>query len=269
VLQKILEDATNRDFATLLQRNVFDPLKMNRSMFRQSVPQNDPDTAVPYDAGGLPVSGGLPVFVAFAAGGLWTTPTDLAGLAVEIQKELAGKSNRILTKKTVEDMLRPGLGSWGLGFQIGGTPPQSYFAHEGSDVGYNCYMVAYDRGDGAVIMTNGMGQLEYEIVRSIARAYGWPDLKPAERKVFAAEPAARLDDLTGVYNFVTITRQGDKLLFEIPGAVRKNQLYPESPSRYFSLDNPVEFEFHFGDSHRASSVTFDTKLMKLDLQRTR
>jgi len=77
-------------------------------------------------------------------------------------------------------MLHPGLGGWGIGFQVGGTTQtQPWFAHKGADVGCNCYMVAYDSGDGVVIMTNGMGQIEYEILRSVSRVHGWPDFKPA------------------------------------------------------------------------------------------
>jgi hypothetical protein len=43
----------------------------------------------------------------------------------------------------------------GLGPRTGGRKENPYFEHGGSNEGYTCYLVAYNNGDGAVIMTNG------------------------------------------------------------------------------------------------------------------
>ena len=51
-------------------------------------------------------------------------------------------------------MLTPGRNHWGLGLRIGGGTPRPYFEHPGSNVGYQCDLVAYEGGDGAVVMTN-------------------------------------------------------------------------------------------------------------------
>jgi hypothetical protein len=67
------------------------------------------------------VPDGLAVFAAIAAGGIWSTPTDLADLAIEVQKGLAGATALTLSKKTTKEMLHLGLGGWNLGFQIGGS----------------------------------------------------------------------------------------------------------------------------------------------------
>ena len=43
--------------------------------------------------------------------------------------------------------------------------------------------MAYNEGDGVVIMTNGDngGQLATEILRSVAYEYGWPDFQPVAK----------------------------------------------------------------------------------------
>ena len=45
-----------------------------------------------------------------------------------------------------------------------------------------CNLVAYNNGDGAVIMTNSDsgGQLASEILRTIAYEYKWPNFAPHE-----------------------------------------------------------------------------------------
>ena len=53
--------------------------------------------------------------------------------------------------------------------------------HGGSNVGYQCLMLGYLDGQGAVVMTDGDrgGALAGEIMRSISAEYGWPDHKPS------------------------------------------------------------------------------------------
>jgi len=79
-------------------------------------------------------------------------------------------------------MLTPGMNHQGLGPGVGGSANHPYFTHGGANEGYRCNLVAYNNGDGLVIMTNGDngGELASEIQRSVAREYNWPDFQPAE-----------------------------------------------------------------------------------------
>jgi hypothetical protein len=52
------------------------------------------------------------------------------------------------------------------------------FSHHGGNEGYRCFIVAYvNSGEGAIVMTNSDNSFELiqEIVRSIAKEYGWLD----------------------------------------------------------------------------------------------
>src|SRR5688572_16548026 len=89
-----------------------------------------------------------------AAAGLWTTPSDLARYAIEVQRALAGTSDRVLSAATARQMLTPTLNNQGIGPGVGGSANRPLFSHGGSNEGYRCNLVTYNDGDGAVIMTN-------------------------------------------------------------------------------------------------------------------
>lgn len=136
-----------------------------------------------------------------AAAGLWTTPTDIAKYAIEIEKSLEGKANHVLNADMTRQMLTPGMGSWGLGVQIGGSENDRFFSHGGANEGYMNLFVAYEKsGEGAVVMTNGDngGQLGNELMHSIAAEYGWPDWKPEVRTAIKVDEKT-LDQYTGTY----------------------------------------------------------------------
>ena len=160
-----------------MQESVLAPIGMTRSTFEQPMPASRlKEVATPYDSEGRAVPGGPHVYPEMAPAGLWTTPSDLALYATEVQKALAGKS-AVLSAAMARQMLIPN--GQGLGPQTGGRKENLYFAHSGSNEGYKCYFVAYNNGDGAVIMTNGNNgaRLANDIVRTIAYEYKWPDFQ--------------------------------------------------------------------------------------------
>ena len=177
VAQQLLEDVTGISFPRLMQESVLAPIGMTRSTFEQPMPASRlKEVATPYDSEGRAVPGGPHVYPEMAPAGLWTTPSDLARYATEVQKALAGKS-AVLSAAMARQMLIPN--GQGLGPQTGGRKENPYFAHNGSNEGYKCYFVAYNNGDGAVIMTNGDNgaRLANDIIRTIAYEYKWPDFQ--------------------------------------------------------------------------------------------
>jgi CubicO group peptidase (beta-lactamase class C family) len=191
VAQQLLQDVTGEPFPKVMHDTVLAPIGMTKSTYEQPLPKNRlGEVALPYRGDGQPVPGGPHIYPEMAPAGLWTTPSDLARYAIEVQKSLAGTSNRVLSAAMVRQMLTPGLDHQGLGPGVGGSAKRPYFTHGGANEGYRCNLVAYEDGDGAVIMTNGDngGPLAGEILRSIAREYGWPDFQPAEHAVVKVGP---------------------------------------------------------------------------------
>jgi CubicO group peptidase (beta-lactamase class C family) len=168
-------------FPKLLHDSVLAPIGMSLSTYEQPLQASrKAEAATPYRGNGDAVPGGAHTYPEMAAAGLWTTPSDLARYAIEVQQALAGKSNRVISAATARQMLTPGKNNWGLGPMTGGSREKPYFGHSGSDEGFESNLIAYNSGNGAVIMTNGQNgaQLAVEIMATISRSYGWPDFKP-------------------------------------------------------------------------------------------
>ncbi len=178
VLQLVMEEVTGEAFPDLMRRLIFDPLGMQDSSYDQSFPGTRPDgVALGHDAAGVPLHGGWHVQPEYAGAGLWTTPGDLCGLALEVQAAWAGRPSQILSKETAAEMLTLGPGERGLGWQMRTVDDRLWFGHGGDSIGYKCLLLAdTERGRGAAIMTNGDGGwlVHRRILSAIAREYGWP-----------------------------------------------------------------------------------------------
>jgi CubicO group peptidase (beta-lactamase class C family) len=182
IAQQLLLDVTGQPFPAFMKETVLAPAGMSHSTYEQPLPKSRmSETAMPYHSNGQATAGGPHVYPEMAAAGLWTTPSDLARFAIELQNALAGKST-ILSAATAKEMLTPIKGDWGIGIGVGGGKAHPYFQHGGSNDGFQCNLVAYDSGDGLAVMTNGDsgGQLAAEILRTIAYERKWPDFAPRD-----------------------------------------------------------------------------------------
>src|SRR6185436_18771507 len=156
--QQLLVDVTGIPTPKYLHDAVLAPLGMTHSTFEQPLPASRRnEVALPYRSNGTPVKGGPHVYPEMAAAGLWTTPSDLARYAIGVQQMLAGKSKSVISASMARTMLTPVLDGHGLGpIPITNGPPASrYFMHSGGNEGYRCNLIAYENGDGFVVMTNG------------------------------------------------------------------------------------------------------------------
>jgi CubicO group peptidase (beta-lactamase class C family) len=121
------------------------------------------------------------VYPELAAAGLWTTPSDLARFAIEVQRARRGEQGRALSPQAAQAMTTPvGVGTFALGFQLQdrGSEEQGpawYFGHSGGNWGFACNLVAHlERGYGYAAMING-GRWDAirEIQQRLAEIYGW------------------------------------------------------------------------------------------------
>jgi CubicO group peptidase (beta-lactamase class C family) len=262
IVQKVLEDVLDKPFSTILRSSVLIPLGMNRSTFEQPLPKKlMASAAMPYDDHRKLLEGGPHTFPERAAAGLWTTPSDLARYAIEVQRSVRGESTRLLSKSMTQQMLKPGMNKWGLGLQIGGSEVHPYFEHGGVNAGYRCELVAYEGGgDGAIIMTNSDNgaALISEVLRTIAYEYHWPDFQPPTRQIAHVDPTL-FDSVVGSYRLtpsfiLTATRQGDRLFLQATGQ-RAGEIFPESEDTYFSKEVDAELIFKFNGTTRAQTIT--------------
>jgi CubicO group peptidase (beta-lactamase class C family) len=181
VLQQMVEDVLKKPFAETMERTVLSRLGMRQSTYRQPLPRGLADRAATgHRKDGQPIPAKWYTYPEMAAAGLWTTPSDLARFAIELERSYAGRSNRVLSKEMIRQMLSRQMGGSGLGIGVDGEGPSVRFSHGGANEGFRCFLVAYrDSGRGAVVMTNGDGggELGMEIIRAIAEEYEWPDYR--------------------------------------------------------------------------------------------
>jgi CubicO group peptidase (beta-lactamase class C family) len=276
VLDLLVEDVTGETFARYMKRSVFDPIGMRDSTFDAPLtPEYAVRAATPYwEDGKTPTPPSKFVAPNLAAGGLWTTPTDLAKFLIEVQREHAGTSHKVLSQSTMRLMLAPGLGPgpkrhWGLGLEVGGNPDNLYLRHEGSGV-FEDDMVAYLHGNGIVVMTSGGdgGPLAEQILRSAGSVYGFPDFKPVEHSTVAVSPEI-LRRYVGTYEYVKVAMDGDVLTAEIPAGSTPQRLYPESQTHYFVLDGPQELSFDVDAQQVVTGVEFTTPMGHHSLEKSK
>lgn len=180
VAQQLLLDVTGVPMPELMRDTVLEPLGMSRSTYEQPLPAaRMSEVAMPYQPNGKPVVGGPHVYPEMAAAGLWSTPSDLARYGLGVREALAGKS-QIISADTARDMLTPVKGEYGVGPVVRGSGESKHFGHTGGTAGYACLLAMYENGDGVAIMTNGDqgGMLMFEVLRTIAYVYEWPDYGP-------------------------------------------------------------------------------------------
>lgn len=178
VMQLLVEDVTGIPYPELLKKTVLDPLGMTHSTFEQPLPAAlAPQAAAAHDEEGKALSGKWRSYPMMAAAGLWTTPSDLALLIIDVQQTWAGASSRVVDRGTIRQMLTVEQPPFGLGFLVEGRGKDLRFFHNGINNGFRASFVGYARrGQGAVVMVSSRGtELPFEILRSIAAEYGWPD----------------------------------------------------------------------------------------------
>jgi CubicO group peptidase (beta-lactamase class C family) len=246
IVQQLVQDVTGKPFAEVTQKLVLGPLQMAHSTYQQPLPERLwAEAASAYNSEGVGIPGKWHVYPEQAAAGLWTTPSDLAKVILEIQKP-----GRVLTPKTIDLMTTPVLDHYGLGLQLGDTDHQKSFSHGGANEGFRCMLWGYQEGGrGAVIMTNGDNgsQLSEEILASIAATYNWPDFKPLE-KIVIAVPASKLETYAGTYdapnNFVIKVLFENGKLYIQPAGYPKAELLPQSEDTFFDPDGAAP-DIHF------------------------
>jgi CubicO group peptidase (beta-lactamase class C family) len=244
-MQLLLTKVTGKSFPDILDQEVLRPIGMSHSTFVQPLPMRfRRGAATAYESDGMPIAGDFHAYPEMAAAGLWTTPSDLALAAIEVQKDYAGTSNKLLSKDMARQMLTHQKDNWGLGVALTAADRPLRFGHGGSNEGFRCDFEAYiDSGQGVVIMTNSNSgdAIIGEIRRAVAQEYAWPDFKPEQKATIPVDPTI-LSAYPGIYQ----TMVGDVVLIKLtlrhgrlylqadPFGAEPVQLFPESESQFFA-----------------------------------
>ncbi|MEO0424749.1 MAG: serine hydrolase [Pseudomonadota bacterium] len=256
--QLVLSDARKMPFAQLMRERVLTPLGMADSTFEQPLPPAWAQKAAhAHSSKGAPKDAPWHVYPELAAAGLWTTPSDLAAFAIDVQRSVAGASNRVLDSDHARRMITPvGVGPFAVGFSIEQDGQGWYFSHGGANWGFRARVVAHvSKGYGLAVMTNSDngGELIEEIAKRVQRTYAWDVLaEPVPRGYRAIEreevsvPREILTRYVGVYmgeSPITVTLGESGLLGRVAGGSGDSPLFASSPTEFFLKVAPITMEF--------------------------
>lgn len=212
IAQQWLADAGGADYRDLAARHVLRPAAMQASGY--TLPARDRASA---HVDGQPIEGSYRIHPEWAAAGLWTTPRDLARLAIALQKSLRGEQGALLGKDAMAAAITPIIGGYGIGFSLAREGDGVRFGHDGVNLGFESFWAANDKGRAVAVMTNGAGGLALAQVlfTTIATAEGWSE--PASRQVkevawSAADRAAVVGHFAGPSTRFEIRERNGRLL---------------------------------------------------------
>lgn len=108
ILQQLLEDVLQKDFASIIQELVFDPLDMKNSYIAAALDQSQiENAAVGYDKQGDRIKGDRWIYPELGAAGLWTTPSDYAKFTLHLIKASKGIDNQLISQKMAQQAIYP------------------------------------------------------------------------------------------------------------------------------------------------------------------
>lgn len=219
VAQLALTDLMKKPFPNIVKDELFQQLNIQQSTFSQPLPKKFKyKTATAYPYKNQPINGKYHIYPEMGPAGLWTTPTELATIMIEVQKGLQGKSD-FIKKETLEEMLTPQevAKNIGIGFMLEGQNESARFTHSGWNEGFLSTFKGYKNvSKGVVIMLNsneGYGIID-EIMNSVAKEYEWLDYLPKETEFESIDESAL--KIIGTYGKFKLDYINRKLLLVYP-----------------------------------------------------
>ena len=257
IMQQMMIDLTGQPFPRYMQQTVLAPIGMTNSSFEQpQPPARAALTAAGFYANRTPVSGRWHLYPEMAAAGLWTTPTDLAKFAIEIQETLAGRGHGVISPAMARQYVTEQKGGSGLGIGVGPAKRGTRFSHGGRDEGFDALLTAFsETGQGLAVMINANdnSRLMGSIEAFVARLWEWPiEMGPAATPAAtSAVPIARTQ-LARYGGYYEAAENSMMALVPNPNGSGVQVLVDGLPDEdLLAMDST-----HFGSSARAFDVRF-------------
>lgn len=261
ISQLLLMDITKQPYDKFLQETVFGPLGMTNSFFTQPIPDAKIQIAATgYDSLGIALKGKYPIMTEQAAAGLWTTPTDLCKVIIEMQLSLQGKSNKILNQQNTEMVLTPYLDeSVSLGYMIDDHQGNKYFKHEAGNYGFSgVYYGSVDDGNGVAILINSENSgILKEIGLAICDVYEWAGFPKKESKTIIKIEESVAQKYIGIYEGegkkVEIKKEDNSYYYLTDK--EKRRIYFTTNTEFINMEIPSLKTFNFDKDNVVTGFT--------------
>jgi CubicO group peptidase (beta-lactamase class C family) len=242
VLGHLIQTLTGQSYETFVRDNIFTPLGMKESGL-------DSAAVIPRRAGSYTVTPDGLVHASYAsdrilpnaAAGLYSTTEDL----LRWQNGLYG--GRLLSRASLQKMVTPFKGDYGLGVYIRTIDGRRAATHGGGAPPYANLTYFFDRGISVVVLGNISVAPSAEIAAYLgALAHGDTIQLLSEKKEISLAPSV-LARYAGLYQFangqtMTVTVDGAQLAVQPTGG-NALRLLAESETRFFIRDVNLVVEF--------------------------
>lgn len=244
IIQKLIMDVKNEEFDKIIDQLIFDPVGMENSSFKQPIPNHlAKRKAIGYTKELEPYPYRL--FPYQAAGGIWTTPTDLAKFMIAVLNDHHKGTNTLVSKETTNTIFKKYIDRYVFSFWNWGE--DIVFMHYGSNQGFNCIMYgSVNKNQGIVVMTNSdnsFGFFDY-IQRAVNNEYQWEYVKPEILNPSKSD-ISWVEPFLGEYQWrdrkVTFTKNDENLELEIDD---EKYIITQTGKRVFVLsEKPIKITF--------------------------
>ncbi|MEE1945839.1 serine hydrolase domain-containing protein [Pedobacter sp. KR3-3] len=233
IVQMALEDTLNKSMAALAQAYIFSPLGMKNTTMIQPNEKGFPsNVALVHDEDGKVIRTGLPITPQVGASGMWSTPTDLAKLSIEIQNALRNKNNKVVSHRiakaiTAVSALKNAVGGWSYGWQKSfGYNNYDWFSCNGSNTGVGGNILAtMTNGNGMVYLANGEKPNRFPVMNHTrVKILTLMDWNNTTNEAIQEMPLSLRKQLVGNYNDFLYGQGMETKIVE-----KNNRLYVESP----------------------------------------
>ncbi len=231
LIQKILEDITEKRFEELAKEMVLEPFEMTNSTFETVFPNpNNHNYCYAYK--------NEKVHEGFyrntnqkSGGGLFSTSEDLAKFSIKIANIVRGK-DPFLSQKLAHQIFTGE--DYGLGFDLIKKDSLLLFSHSGRTPGFYSFMAMNpENGDGFVMLVNsdGMGDLLMEMLRSTSKTFDW--------NIWSSKLITSISiHLENYKNYLgTYLYKDEKEEYKVEITIKNKQLY------YIEFDENETFEY--------------------------
>lgn len=234
IIQMALEDTFNKPMAELAKEYIFSPLGLkNTTMIQPNENGFLTNVALVHDKDGKVIKTGLPITPQVAPSGMWSTPTDLAKFAIEMQNALRNKNNKVIShtvakKVTAVTALKNAVGGWSYGWQKSfGYNNYDWFLCNGSNTGVGGTVAAtMTDGNGFAFLANGEKPNRFPVMsntqKTILKLMNWNN--KATYGEVQEMPLALKEKLIGTYDDFLYGQKMETKIVE-----KNNRLYVESP----------------------------------------
>jgi CubicO group peptidase (beta-lactamase class C family) len=269
----IVQNVSGIDYETYMVDSVLRPLGVTTPHPVYPTPDMVERMALPYKAGG---SLGKPVpevqvhFDVYPAGDIYLRAEDMARyLGAQINGGVFN-GHRMLSAESVHEMHIPRFGgTYGFGFwsTVDSTTGDTLIYHGGAIEGQRAFLVGdVNAHVGVYYMTNSdylpdaVPPAQSEIVYAALRLLRGQDYVPRpERKGIAVDDKV-LDSYVGTYDMgrghIVITRVGHALGIQENGQPAINELYAETPTRFFQRGSNATITFE-GDGGKIDRLVME------------